>query len=314
LQTKNNSMLTSLKRIIRSGFTNFWRNGVVSFSAVFVLTVTLFVVGSMLFMQATLETTLEEIKDKVDVNVYFTSSAEEQQIFEIKSLLEELVETERVEYVSSEQSLEEFKKRHENDQLTLQALQELDENPLGAVLNIKAKEPSQYESIARFLDSSSALDSGEATIIDNINYFQNKTAIDRLTEIIDVSERIGFGVTVTLAIISILITFNTIRLAIYTSKDEIAVMKLVGASSAYVRGPFVVEGIMAGFLAGVLTLFLLYPLTYWLGPITENFFTNINLFTYYKNNLYEILVIIIGFGTLLGALSSFLAVKRYLKV
>jgi len=307
-------MLISLKRIFRSGFLDFWRNSVVSFSSVFVLTVTLFVIGCLLFLQATLESTLRELSDKVDVNVYFVPTALEADILGVKSQIEALPEVERVEYVTREQALENFRIRHADDQLTLQALDELGDNPLGAVLNVKAREPSQYESVARFLETSPALSKDEASIVDNVNYFQNKIAIERLAGFIDVSERVGLLATIALAAISVLITFNTIRLAIYTSRDEIAVMKLVGASSAYVRGPFVIEGVLAGVVAGVLALGLFYPLTYWLGPITEQFFASINLFIYYRAHFAEVFLIVMGSGVALGALSSFLATKRYLRV
>ena len=305
---------TNTKRIIKSGFISFWRNSFVSLASILVMTVTLFVVGSLIFIGATLNAALEQIKDKVDINVYFVTTAPEEEIFSLKQSLESLPEVALVEYVSRDEALERFRKRHENDQLTLQALEELGENPLGANLNIKAKETSQYEGIATFLESESALASGEAPIIDKVNYFQNKVAIDKLTKIIDSSETFGLVVTIILVIASIIITFNTIRLVIYTSKDEIAVMRLVGASNAYIRGPFVFEGVMYGVVAAFITLALFYPLTLWLGPVTEDFFGDINLFTYYVNNFANIFFIIFASGVVLGAVSSYLAVRKYLKV
>jgi cell division transport system permease protein len=305
---------TNLKRIIKSGFVSFWRNGVVSFAAILVMTMTLFVLGSILFVNATLDASLSQIRDKVDINVYFVTTAPEDDILSLKSSLEVLPEVATVEYVSREQALAEFTLRHENDQLTLQALEELGENPLGANLNIKAKETSQYEGIATFLEGESALSTVDDTpIIDKVNYLQNKTAIDKLTKIVDSAEKFGFIVIAILVIASIIISFNTIRLAIYTSKDEISVMKLVGASNSYIRGPFVFEGIMYGIVAGIVTLILFYPLTVWLGPLTENFFSDINLFDYYINSFSRIFFIVLGSGVLLGALSSYIAVWRYLK-
>jgi cell division transport system permease protein len=304
----------NLKRIIKSGFVSFWRNGVVSFASILVMTMTLFVLGSILFVNATLDASLTQIRDKVDINVYFVTTAPEDDIFTLKSSLETLPEVANVEYISREQALEQFRARHEDDHLTLQALDELGENPLGANLNIKARETSQYEGIAAFLESESALSTVDETpIIDKVNYLQNKTAIDKLTKIVDSAERFGFIVIAILVIASIIISFNTIRLAIYTSKEEISVMKLVGASNSYIRGPFVFEGIMYGIVAGIVTLILFYPLTIWLGPLTENFFSDINLFDYYIDNFSRVFFIILGSGILLGALSSYIAVWRYLR-
>ncbi len=303
------------KRIVRSGFYSFWRNGFVSLSSILVMMVTLFVIGSTIFSGAILSSTLNQIKDKVDVNVYFVTTASEQEILEIKESIEKLPEVAPpVVYVSKEQVLEDFKKRHENDEFTLQALDELGENPLGATLNIKAKDPSQYESIVKFLDNESTLSSDGTSIIDKVNYYQNKEAIDRLTNIIHSANRLGVILTIFLIIISTLITFNTLRLVIYMSRDEIAVMRLVGASTNYIRGPFFVAGAIYGFISAILTLILFYPITIWLGNTTENFFVGLNVFHYYTANFGEIFLVIVASGVVIGSISSFLAVRKYLKV
>ena len=227
---ESNSFKTKLRRVIRSGFFNFWRSGYVSLASILVMVVTLGVIGSVLFVGAILNLTLEELRNKVDVNVYFIITAPEENILSLKGKIESLPEVAKVEYIDREQALENFRARHENDQITLQALEELGDNPLGAVLNIKAKEPSQYEALANFLNEENLLTTGEERIIDKINYFENKTAIEKLTRIIDSAERLGFMVSLALVIVSILITFNTVRLAIYISREEISVMQLVGAS------------------------------------------------------------------------------------
>ncbi len=308
-------MWIAIKRIIRSGFFSFWRNGFVSLSSILVMLVTLFVIGSVIFSGAILRATLLEIKNKVDINVYFVNSAPENDILAIKKSLENLPEVQApVVYVSREQALEDFKKRHENDEFTLSALDELGENPLGAALNIKAKDPAQYEGIAEFLKSKGTSEIGGSSIIDKVNYYQNKEAIDRLTHLINSANKLGFALTILLIVISILITFNTIRLVIYMSRDEISVMRLVGASTGYIRGPFFVAGAIYGFVSAIITLILFYPITLWLGRTTADFFVGINVFEYYTVNFGEIFLIIVGSGICIGSISSFLAVRKYLKV
>jgi len=275
--------------------------------------VTLFVIGSVIFSSAVLNSTLETLKDKVDIRVTFVTTASEQEILNLKDKLEALPEVETVSYTSREEALVIFKERHGDDQLILQALEELGDNPLGSSLNIKAKEPSQYESVANFLQNEEFLSGGGVSIIDKINFFQNKTAIDKLSNIIDSSEKLGFIITIVLVIMSILITFNTIRLAIYISRDEISVMKLVGADSSYIRGPFVVSGILYGLFAAILTLLLFLPMTLWLGDMAKRFFVSFNAFDYYMSNFLEIFAIIIVSGVVIGAISSYLASRRYLK-
>ena len=308
-------MWIKIKRVIRSGFFSFWRNGFVSLSSILVMMVTLFVIGTTIFSGVILKSTLQQIKDKVDINVYFITSASEDDILVMKKSIERLPEVlTPVVYVSRDQALIDFKKRHENDQTTLQALDELGTNPLGATLNIKAKDPSQYESIANFLQSRNALSSDGTTIVDKVNYYQNKEAIDRLTRITDSAKRLGFILTIFLIAISILITFNTLRLVIYMSREEISVMRLVGASTGYIRGPFFIAGGIYGFISAILTLIIFYPITLWLGKTTESFFVGLNIFHYYASNFGQIFLIIVGSGIAIGSISSFLAVRKYLRV
>lgn len=275
--------------------------------------ITLLVFGSLIFSNALLDSVLGQIKDKVDVNVYFVTTAPENEILDLKTSLENLLEVKSVEYISREQALENFREKHKDDQLTLQALEELDENPLGATLNIQAKETSQYESITSFLNNFTELSKDEIPIIDKINYFQNKIVIDRLTKIIKTTETVGFVVALILVIMSIIITFNTIRLAIFISRDEISVMRLVGASNKYVRGPFVVEGILYSIVSSVLALILFFPVTYYLRSFTQQLF-GINIFDYYMDNFWFVLSVITLSGILLGIISSYLAVRKYLEV
>jgi cell division transport system permease protein len=305
---------TNLKRIIKAGFFGFFRNGFVSLSSVLVMIVTLSVIGSVIFFGAILDSSLEAIENKVDVNVYFVASAEESDILNIKSSLDKLPEVKNITYVSREEEFANFRKRHENNQPILQALDELGENPFGGKLNIKAQQPQQYESIANFLQGGNILSVNGKVIVDDINYAKNKDAINKLTQIISSADRLGFLFTIILIIISILITFNTIRLVIFISREEISVMRLVGASALYIRGPFVVAGIMYGVLSGILTLVVFYPITLWLGGATESFFIGINIFDYYVSNFAQVFLVIIGSGVFIGAVSSYMAVKRYLKV
>lgn len=306
-------MWINVKRILRTGFVQFWRNGVVSLSAVLVMVITLFVIGMVIFTSALLTQSLQEIESKVDVNVYFTTTATEADVQDVQRALEDLPEVAFVEYVSPAEALADFRERHKNDEKTLAALEELDTNPLGAVLNIKAKEPSQYEGVANYLDQNYPT-TVEGSIVERVNYFQNKQAIDRLGQIIEAGEALGAIVTVIFIIISIIITLNTIRLAMYISREEIHVMKLVGASGKYITGPFLVTGAMYGIVASIITLILFWPFTFWLGPITERFFVNVNIFNYYMGSFFEMFLIIFGSGILIGAISSLLAIKRYLKV
>lgn len=304
---------TFLKRIIKGGATSFVRSGSVSFATVLIMTVTLVIVGSLIFISAILSSTLLNIQNKVDVNVYFTTDAPTSDIFAVKQGLESLPQVASVTYTSREQALEDFKERHAQDQLTLQALQELGDNPLEGSLSIKAHDPSQYEGIVSYLTTSQQT-GGAGSTIDRINYLQNKNVIDRLTLAIQATERAGIAIVLLFALASLIIALATIRLAIYTAREEIAVMRLVGASNMYIRGPFIVAGIIAGGLAAFIALILFYPLTWYAGNALSAWLGGFNLFTYYFHNFPLIFLILVGTGVFLGALASWIGVRRYLTI
>jgi len=303
--------MTKLNRIIKAGFLNFKRGGVISWAAVLVVTITLSVITAIVLLQAVLHFSLDQIKNKVDVTIYFNVGAPEEQILALKKSIEKLPEVASVSYTNADDALQAFRDRHESDYPTIQALDELGANPLGAYLNVKAKEVSQYEGIANYLKSDDALALNSASIIDKVDYSQNKLVIDRLDSIITGAQKLGFLVTLILIIISIIITFNTIRLTIFISKEEIGVMRLVGASKTRVRGPFMVEGAIYGIVATLITMLLFWPVTAWLGHNMTDFL-GFNMYDYYLSNLFQIFLMILFSGILLGIFSSFLATRRYL--
>lgn len=308
------ALWVNIKRVARYGLIGFIRNGFVSLAAVLIMTITLSMIAALLIGNAALSSTLRELTHKVDVSVYFTTSADEESTLTMKRSLESLPEVASVEYVNAEQALATFRERHRSDQLTLQALDELGGNPFGASLEVRAKETSQYETIAKYLDTEQTSGSELGVLIDKVNFYQNKTAIDRLTSIIETSKRLGWGIALILAFASLLIAFNTIRLAIYTSRDEIGVMNIVGANHWYVRGPFMIAGVLYGVISGLIVLIALYPTTLWLGPGSERFLGSFNVFDYYADTFPLLFLTIMGSGIALGALSSYLAIRRYLRV
>ncbi|MFA6258741.1 MAG: permease-like cell division protein FtsX [Candidatus Paceibacterota bacterium] len=303
--------MIKLLRIIKAGFLNFKRSGTVSWASVLIMTITLSVITCIILLQAILNFSLNEIKEKVDIAIYFNVGAPSEEILALRDSLKELPEVDSVTYVSAEEALAIFRQRHEGDYATLAALDEIKENPLGAYLNIKAKQVSQYEGIADFLKSDDVLSSTSGSIIDKVNYFENKIVIDKLNSIISGAKSLGAIITIILIIISLIITLNTIRLAIFISKEEIGVMRLVGASKMTVRGPFLVEGIIYGLVATIITITLFFPITGWFSSGMTDFL-GININEYYVSNFLQISVILIISGGLLGTVSSFLAIRKYL--
>jgi cell division transport system permease protein len=316
-------MFTNLKRIIKTGFVNFWRSGFLSFAAIVVLTLCLLSFGLIMFADVFGRAMIDQVKDKVDITVYFTQNAGEPDILALQQTVNKLPEVASTTYISSGEALANFQSKWQNNSLILQSLGEIGNNPFPAAMTVKAKEPSEYAGISDFLTSSVAMNASGTSIVDSVNYGENQVLIDRLGRLIPDVERVGIALALLLVIVAIIVTFNTIRLIIYTSRDEIAVMSLVGASRTYIRGPFVVSGIMCGIISGLLTLLILAGLVFWSGAIISHFAgaqvaddlsSIISIFSvYFTANFGEIFTIIMSAGVILGALSSYLAVRRYLK-
>ncbi len=302
------------KRTILAGLKGFYRNRTVSLSSIFILTITLSIITSFYLFHAVFNYTLDQVKEKVDVRVYLTVDTTEEQAAEVKAKILGLTDVKSVVYTSRDQALLDFKKKHEGDQLTLQALDELGTNPFGASLSIIAKDTSRYDAIANQLSDSSGLLGEEKGIIDKVNYYQIKDSIDKLNSIIGWTNTVGFWLSVIFVLMSCMIVYNTIRLAIFVYRDEIAVMKLVGASNMFIRGPFIVESILYSVVATLATLIIFFPATVWVTKKTVFFFEGLNINAFYTANIFQLGGVLLLFSALLTVISSLLAVRKYLKV
>lgn len=301
-------MKANFKRIIKWAFKNFRRNGWLSTATVSIMVLTLLVITLLLMVNIVANAVLENLEKKIDISVYFKLETPEEEILNVKSQLEELEEVESVVYVSQDEALIKFKERHKDNPILLQSLEELDINPLEASLNIKAQETRQYAAINQFLEGVYYQD-----IIDKVNYMQNKEVIEKLGKIVMDVKTAGLGLTLALAVIVFLVTFSAIRLAIYSSREEIGIMRLVGATNWFIRGPFIVEGMLYGIIASIVTVAFLYPLFYFISPKLSGFLPIGDIFIYFQANLLSFFLLLLGIGVILGAFSSLIAVTKYLK-
>lgn len=301
-------MFTILSRIVHYGFKNFWRNGLLSTATVAIMALASVVFLGLVIFGVVSDQAAASIQDKIDISVYFKKSTAEDQILSIKQSLESLSEVKSVEYVSKDKALEIFKNKHKDDAVISQGINELDTNPLEASINIKARLPDQYAAIANYLTLPNL-----TPYIDSVSYAKNQVVIDRLTGIVKNVNRGGLILTILLGLIAGLVVFNTIRLAIYSNREEIGIMRLVGASNALVRGPSMVEGVVSGVLAAVLSLIIAAPVVYFLSPHLNVFIPGLDIFRYFYSHVFILFVYQILFSVGIGAFSSFVAVRRYLK-
>ena len=303
---------TNLKRIMRAGYTSFKRGGTVTFASVLTLVITLSLVNFIFLMNVAVNSTVEMVKDKVDVIVYFVPSANEKKVLDLKDTIAGLSQVKNVTYVSRADALAEFQKKHENDYVELQALNETPDNPFGAELKIVANSVADYDIVANYLKNDVMQKQGYDNLIEKINYVENKVIIDKLSRVIDNAKIVVAILLLLFALVAVIITHNTVRLTIYTAREEIAVMRLVGGSRSYVRGPFMVAAVVSGILAAVITTVLFMPILYYASGAAT--FFGIDFFAYYIRHLYIVFPILLGSGIVLGIISSLIATRKYLKL
>ncbi|EKE16447.1 MAG: hypothetical protein ACD_11C00017G0037 [uncultured bacterium] len=301
--------LLKLQRTFKEGGINFYRNGLLSFATVSVLGLSLFVVSMAFMFGLTASLVIETLQDKINVSVYFNQDVSEEKILEIKNKLGEYSEIKSVEYISKDNALEDLLALSSNKETINKALEVIGENPLSASLIIRANDSAQYEKIVESVKASYFRED-----INNINYEENRKEIDRLTNIIVMSRKAGVIFGLLFIFIGILITFNTIRITMYSHKQEFEVMRLVGASNLYIRMPYVFEGVLYGLVAGIAVMILLFAASYFAAPLTQGNIPQGNILNFYFEHFFLILGSLLFSGILLGVISSLLAIRRYLKI
>lgn len=302
-------MFTALKRIFRSGWQSFSRDGEIALASIFILFLAISLVTSLFLFKDMSQFLISSIQEKIDISVYFKEEIAEKEILDIKKEIAKFPEVKEIEYISQGQALESFVERHEEEPVLIESVEEVGRNPFLASLNIKAWEPNQYGAVSNFLEKADF-----KSLIEKVDYHERKSVIERISSLSSVATRTGIFISIVLIIVAVLVAFNTIRLSIYNSKEEIKIQRLVGASSWSIRGPFLVQGAISGILA-TLICFSIFSLACWLlSPKIEVIFPGFSLFELFVGNFQVLLLIqsVVGIG--LGMTSSTIAIRKYLKV
>ncbi|MDP2647980.1 MAG: permease-like cell division protein FtsX [Candidatus Yanofskybacteria bacterium] len=298
-----------LSRVVSGGWNNFKRNSYVSFGTTGVMTLVLLVFLMLITASYITTTIVTSLEEKVDVTVYFKTTATEEEIFAVKDEIAVQEPVAYVQYISRDEALEEFKARHAGDPLIQESLAELEGNPLQASLNIKAKDPNQYATIVNSLEGNKF-----RLLMDKINFYENEQVIDRIEKISGGLQNWGLIAILIMAVIAVLVTFNTIRLTIYNQKHEIEIMRLVGGSNWFIRAPYIIEGTLYGVFAASIALVLFYPVLSYVSPKVELLMPGVSLIGYFIGNAMFIVPLIVIAGILLGVISSSVAIRRFLKI
>lgn len=297
-------------RIINNGLLNYRRNFWLSMAATAIMVVTLFLLSSILILNALTGLSLATIREKVDISIYFHTETTEPTIRQIQRQVELLPEVRSVDYIPPVEAREKFKELHKDEPLLLESLSEFsdDENPLPASFAIRVNDLKDYSVIISIFQD------------EKFKPFVKKIAdkrdiVDRLNRITNTVQNLGLGLVALFSFITILVTFNTIRLTVYNRREEIEIMRLVGAGNWYIRGPFVVEGVLYGIVGAIITGAILYPILLVLTPkISEFLELSLSQLSYFGLSFWTLFGLQSAAGIGLGIVSSIIVIRRYLKI
>ncbi|MCA9349851.1 ABC transporter permease [Candidatus Saccharibacteria bacterium] len=303
--------MITLYRILRQGIKNFFRNAWLSVAATAVMLVTILVVSFFIFAQALLNQQTIQFRQKADVSIYLLDSAPREMVKQLEQELEALDEVESVDYISKDQAYQEFKSS--GDQATASLLEESEVgNPFPASLEIKASEAGEIEAVSGVISKEQY-----QNIIERQEKFSERlSATNRLLNFVKNLGRTGTVISIIFLIISLLIIFNTVRMAIFSRRGEVEIMRLVGATNWFIRGPFLVEGALYGLIGAVVAMVVAYFVFNAIEPGLVNSLEGGSDFiqeSVDKNQLYIVLAQLL-LGVVIGVGSSWLAVARYLKL
>lgn len=298
-----------LKRIFKLGLKTFKRNPESTTTCIFVLIIVISLITSLYLFQSVSEFLINSVEEKVDVSIYFNENSSEEKIEEVSEKLSSMPVVESVRYVSEEEAFQNFQERHKDNPVLMESLNELGLNPFLASLNVKAFDSSQYEKIINSLD-----DNGYGSSIYKVDYYEKKPILENLFSIKSQVNRVGIILSIGLGLVAILVALNQIHLSFYTSKQEIGIMRMVGASNLFIKGPFMIQGIVIGGISALATffLFLLFILIFNSG--IQSSLGGFNLLSFYTQNFLLILGIQLFVGIGIELIGSSIAIKKYLKV
>jgi cell division transport system permease protein len=284
---------------LRRAWQGFWRNALMSIAATATMVLMLLLLAGFWIMRTGLQAGLDYTESKVEVVADLKEKTKLDEVDAIKERLFEMPEVDIVTYVSKEDALARYRASLA-EQGTDDMTKYLDANPLPASLEVKLVDASVFGNVVESLRAEPAVDKVKE---------QQKT-VDSLLAITNVLSTAGTVVLVVIAFIVLFIIVNTIRLAVVARAEEIEIMRLVGASDAFIRWPFVFEGAMVGLLGAALTLGLLYIAAEPIGRFLIGFVAELPL-TF--GSLARDLVVLVGSAGLgLGVLGSWLSVRTYL--
>ncbi len=300
-------MLISIVRALKFSLQDIWRNVWLSLVTIVILVLALFSVNLLLAVQVISGAAVETVRDKIDISLYLRTEASESDILALRAKISALDNVREVSYTSKQAALEAFQNKHQNNPDVISALRELDENPLSPSLVINPKDLNRYDDLITELNKISD------PIIETRNFDDHKLMLEKINGITDRVSEAGFLVSMLFIFITLLVLYNTIRVAIYTHRQEIAIMRLVGGSSWFIRSPFLISSILYTLIGMIITTVLFYFFLTLLQPYLETFFLNytFNIVSYFSDNFVRLFILEFLGAAVINMVASLVAVRKY---
>lgn len=303
-------MFISFVRVFKFAAKDFWRNIWLSLVTTSILALAFVSINVLLVLNLLTENAITTVENRIDVSVYLVPGTSEDVVKNLKSYLSSVPSVKDVQVASADDALAAFRAQHVGNEVISKSLDTIGNNPLGPTLSVKARTPEEYGTIMKALDNPTF-----AQYIAEKNYDDHKTVINHILALSQDVRTAGLAISVVFLLIAILIVFNSVRVAMYTHREEIAIMKLVGASNAFIRMPFMVEGIYFSLLALLLASAVVLPIVRFLSPLAVQYFgsTNMDLLAYYQANWLVVFGLQLLGGIFLTVIAAGLAVGKYLR-
>jgi cell division transport system permease protein len=303
-------MFISLFRAVKFSIQDVFRNIWLSLVTIIILVLTLFTVNMLLVVKVVGQTAVDAIKDKIDINLFLKTDAPEERIEALKIKIASLSEVKSVNYISKSVAMEEFRKKHQDNPEILEALKELGDNPLTPTLVIKPNDMEVFDNLINQLNII------EDDIIESRNFANYRNMLEKINAITNKVSNAALVLSSIFIFITLLVIYNSVRVAIYTHKKEITIMRLVGASNWFIQLPYVFSSIIYTFFGVAIVMLLFWPFLNLLQPYLETFFVsyNVNLLNYFYGNFLSIFGLQFLVASLINILASLIAVRRYSKV
>ncbi len=296
-------------QIIKKSLQNLFRNNWLSVINILVMLLMLFSISFIYGINQIGEQTLSSMEQKMDMGIYLKQDANQETIASLTQELKSLKFVKNIKYYSPAETLEQFKEKHKGDEIIQDSLKQIQENPLGGTINLSFQDSSQYSKVTKILEKPNF-----SNIIQNKDFHDYQEIINSFNNVTQKISLITIIISIFFILIAILVIFNTIKLGAISRKKEIKIMRLVGAESKFIRGPFLLESAIYALIAWIINLGLLLTLSFYTSDYLKSFlgfdFDLYNFFTHQSTSFFIGLLI---FAIIISMIGGSLAIKKYLK-